>query len=142
MSRREYSQAELRQKLSQVPEVDLGDLEELLRWLAQEGFQSDQRAAEAHCRAHASRKGRLRLQQELRQRGIAPEIADQALAELPDGELYRAAVAWERRFGEPPDTLPEKARQHRFLLARGFSPAVVRQLERQGYRPPSGPESV
>lgn len=142
LARREYTRAEIQQKLLAQPEVSPTEVEALLDWLQQEGLQSDLRAAEAHCRAHGPRKGRLRLGQELRQRGIAPELAEQALDGLPNSELARAAEAWSRRYGEPPLTLQDKARQHRFLLARGFSPAVLRQLEKQGYREDSSPEDV
>jgi regulatory protein len=41
--------------------------------------------------------------------------------------LSRAREVWRRRFDGPPETAQERARQTRFLLARGFSGEVVRR---------------
>ena len=40
----------------------------------------------------------------------------------------RAQALWQRKFGQPPATPQERARQTRFLLSRGFSGEVVRRV--------------
>ena len=71
----------------------------------------------------APRMGAARVRQELPHKGIAPEAIAEAVAGLRDTELARAREVWRRRFGAPPADAAERARQARFLLARGFSAA-------------------
>ena len=63
----------------------------------------------------------MRIREELRQRGISAEQARQACSEA-DADWYQLARhALHKRFG--PDraaSVPERARQQRFLSARGF----------------------
>ncbi len=91
----------------------------------------------AHRRAASS--GTRLIQPELQAQGIAPELMAGALGELRDGELGRARDLWERRYGADPADAREAARQQRFLLSRGFSSEVVRQVVRwrAGGREPS-----
>ena len=49
---------------------------------------------------------------------------------LRDTELQRATDLWRKRFGTPPADLKEKAKQLRFMAARGFSSAVVSRVLR------------
>ena len=69
----------------------------------------------------------MRLRQEMQDKGVARELIDQTLAGLKDSELARAREVWRRRFDALPLTGPERAKQTRFLLARGFSGEVVRR---------------
>jgi regulatory protein len=56
-------------------------------------------------------------------------VADPALkAQLRDNELARAREVWRKRFGQAGITAADRAKQARFLTARGFSSEVVRQL--------------
>ena len=52
----------------------------------------------------------------------------EALDALKDSELSRARAVWSRRYASAPSDLNERARQTRFLLARGFSSTIVRQV--------------
>ena len=91
------------------------------------GLQSDQRVAENHVRSRQARSGSRRLAAELRQRGIDGETIDAALGSLADTELQRARALWARRFELTRDPR-ERARQMRFLAARGFGMAVIRAV--------------
>ena len=51
-----------------------------------------------------------------------------AAERLKDTELERARGVWRRRFDGPPQSLQERARQTRFLLARGFGGDTVRKV--------------
>ncbi len=42
--------------------------------------------------------------------------------------MARAKAVWERRFGRPPADMAERAKQVRFMVARGFSRAVVSRI--------------
>jgi regulatory protein len=49
---------------------------------------------------------------------------------LRDSEQQRAQAVWARKFGQPPASAAERARQMRFLAGRGFSADVVRAVLR------------
>ena len=105
----------------------------LLDELAESGWQSDQRFAEMWIQAHGRRHGAMRLQQDLRQRGISAELIQAALAEhqaaSPEqDELSRARVIWARKFAHPPGNPQERNKQYRFMLSRGFSASVVSKV--------------
>lgn len=105
------------------------EVEQLLQWLQQRAYLSEARLVESRINARASRYGNLRIQQELRQLGVAPDEEQQA--RLKDSEFERAREVWQRKFGgETPVDAPSRARQMRFLAARGFSSEVVRRVLR------------
>jgi regulatory protein len=63
----------------------------------------------------------------LRQQGVSSELTTAALAASGD-EGQRAWAVWHKKFAAPPTDLAERARQTRFLQARGFSAAAIRQV--------------
>ena len=63
--------------------------------------------------------------------------AAEAVAGLKDSELARAIEVWRRRFDAPATDQKERARQARFLMARGFSGAVVAKVLRGAFDPES-----
>lgn len=135
LARREHSRVELGRKLmrrlgdGQSP----ADVEAVLDELQRRGLLSDARFAESLVRMRSPRVGDARLRQELRTRGVPSEVAAAALGGLQgDGgsELARAQAVWLRRFGAVPRTLGERARQARFLQARGFGAEVIRKVLR------------
>lgn len=93
--------------------------------LAAAGWLNEQRAAEQLVQARAARYGQRRLRQLLSQRAIDGDAAAASLAAVRDTELDRARSVWLKRFGEPASDLREKARQQRFLAARGFEGSVI-----------------
>ena len=101
----------------------------LLDTLAAAGYLNENRFVESRVHQRASRFGVQRIQQELSQHGLKLD-ADQQEA-LRASELDRAREVWLKRFGPEPAREPaEQARQTRFLMARGFSPELVRRLLR------------
>lgn len=127
LARREHAAAELREKLCQkgfAPEVVDAELERLRA----EGLQSDERFAEAFVSSrYRQGKGPERARAELRGKGMADTLIDQAMeAERYDwGALAREVRV--RKFGAPvPDAFEEKARQMRFLSYRGFAQEHIR----------------
>ncbi|TDR82050.1 recombination regulator RecX [Paludibacterium purpuratum] len=125
LSRREYSRRELTQRLrphAQSPE----ELAQVLDQLAERTWQSDQRFAEQFSRSRAGKYGSLRLRQHLREKGVSGELIDEALSSQDD--LATARAVWQRKFGTLPDSPQDKARQARFLAARGFPPEIIRKI--------------
>lgn len=101
----------------------------LLDTLAAGGYLSEARFVESRVHQRAQRFGLQRIQQELAQHGLKLDAEQQDA--LRSSELQRAREVWLKRFGPEPAREPaEQARQTRFLIARGFSPALVRRLLR------------
>lgn len=101
-------------------------VEALLDELEAKGFLSDARFVESRVQARSARYGNLRIRQELRLRGVALDAASED--ELRRTELERARGVWARKFGGPPQTPAEAARQMRFLAGRGFSAEIIRKV--------------
>ncbi|HXE22667.1 MAG TPA: recombination regulator RecX [Rhodoferax sp.] len=129
LGQREHSRAELERKLAKYEE-EPGTLAQALDELAAKDFISEARVVESVLHQRAPRLGALRVRQELAQKGIAPEAIAQAVAALQATEFERAREVWRRRFAAPAQDANERARQARFLLARGFSGAVVAKVLR------------
>jgi regulatory protein len=102
--------------------------------LAAAGLMNEPRMAESLVAAKAPRFGERRLRQVMQQRGIEPALVDAAVQQAREqaggSELERARALWQRRFGTPPATLAEQARQMRFLAGRGFGGEVIRRVVR------------
>lgn len=127
LARRDHSHAELRQKLLPLA-GNAQVVDELLEDFAARGWLSDSRFAEQWAHQRSQRYGMQRLRQELRQKGVDNEIIANTLEEMADSEEARARAVWQKRFGTPPADLKEKARQMRFLAARGFSLDVIYKI--------------
>ena len=129
LAAREHSRVELTRKLAphaESPEQAAQVLDEL----EQKGWLSAQRFAESMLHRKAARYGAARLKAELAQHQLPAEVASEATQTLRDTEFERAHALWVRRFGTPPETPEDKARQMRFLLGRGFASDVVRRVVR------------
>ena len=108
-------------------------IDEVIAWLREHNYLSEERFVESRIHARAGRYGNLRIKQELAQHGVV--MTPEASQSLKDSELDRATEVWRRKFGEPPVDASDKARQARFLAQRGFSAEVIsRLLRRAGIR--------
>ncbi len=127
LARREHSRAELAGKLARYG-ADKAAVDTLLDALIAENFLSERRAAQSIVRVRAARQGSLRVAGELRARGISGDLAAEMLADLKGTEAERAQALWERKFGEPAADAQSRAKQMRFLQARGFALDVIRAV--------------
>ena len=129
LAAREHSRAELATKLSRHvgPEDDPDAVARVLDELAAKGFIDEARVAESVLHRRAGRLGGARVLLELRAKGLPDEVVADAAAQLRSTELARAQAVWRRKFGQPPADAAERARQLRFLAARGFSGDVARR---------------
>jgi regulatory protein len=124
---REHSRAELERKLASH-EQEPGQLRKVLDELQAKGFISDERVAESVINRRAAKLGVGRIRQELKAKGLGEELVGRAMEQLRGSELERARAVWRGKFGEQPADVAARARQARFLMARGFSGDVVRRI--------------
>jgi len=120
-------QATFARRLPPTAEMQ-ADVDALLDWLSENGHLSEARFVEARVRMRAARHGNLRIRQELGRHGL--ELAPDAERTLRDTELERARQVWARKFDAPAGDAAGRARQMRFLAARGFYADVIRRLLR------------
>jgi SOS response regulatory protein OraA/RecX len=127
LSRREHSRAELSRKLT--PHLGEGDsLDTLLDALEQEGWLSNERFVDSVVHRRGTRLGTSRIVNELKRNGIDETLIQDAGAELKKTELTRAREVWSKKFGEPPTTPAERAKQARFLATRGFTGGTIMKV--------------
>ena len=127
LARREYSRLELARKLQ--PHAESAEqLDAVLDALEAAKLLSNARFAESLAHRRAERFGVARVKQELKSHQLAPELIAAQVDQLRTTEFERARVVWQKRFGEPPLDAQARARQMRFLAARGFSADVIRRV--------------
>lgn len=129
LATREHGRAELRRKLA-AKGYSTDAVDPVLDALERRGLLSERRYVESYI---ASRRckgyGPLRIQAELRERGV--ESAEFAAELAPDAEPWWALMVEvaERRFGAgPAGDRREQGRRANFLQRRGFSPEMIRRL--------------
>jgi regulatory protein len=96
--------------------------------LEREGWLSDSRFAESLIHRRASRLGASRIVNELKRHAVGQTLIEEAGAQLRETELARAQAVWRKKFGQIPETPAERAKQMRFLAARGFSGATIGKI--------------
>ncbi|KVX15632.1 recombinase RecX [Burkholderia ubonensis] len=131
LSRREYSRAELARKLAPYAGED-ESVEPVLDALEHEGWLSDARFAESLVHRRASRVGAARIVNELKRHAVGDTLVEEVGAQLRETEWARAQAVWRKKFGALPQTPAERAKQARFLAARGFSSATIVKLLKCG----------
>jgi regulatory protein len=121
---REYSRAELERKLAQHEETP-GQLAQVLDELQAKDFISEARVVESVINRRQAKMGSARIKQELLGKGLGKEAVLDAMAGLKATELARARALWQKKFDEPAADAAGRAKQMRFLAARGFSGDVI-----------------
>lgn len=153
LAQREHSRNELRDKLLRLlqgrasgdeaaaPGRDevAAEVETLLQWLESHGYLSQARFVESRVHARQSRFGNLRIQQELKQHGVA--LSADAQQALRQSELERGREVWRKKYGAPAEDAAGRLRQMRFLAGRGFSMDVVRRIVSRGSKHGDEPAS-
>ena len=131
LAMREHSRDELVRKLAAHAESPQA-LVDVLDALERAGHLSEQRFVESLLQRRASRYGRRRIEQELDQHGVGEAARLEALRQVSQTERERALSVWRKRFGQPPASLAERGRQHRFLAARGFDAETIAWVLKHG----------
>jgi regulatory protein len=135
LMRRDYTSAELRDRLLDKGVTD-ADADDCVARLTADRTLDDRRVALAHVRTARDIKGRgrLRIERELIQRGIAPALAHEAVAILPgDDEQAQIARVLARKRLPARLSLAERRRLFQHLLRRGFpADAISKALRTRG----------
>jgi regulatory protein len=127
LGNREHSRAELERKLA-GHEEEPGQLQRVLDELQAKGFIDEQRVVASVLHRRAPLLGAMRIRQELQGKGLPSALVLEAVSQLKATEMQRAREVWRRRFGALPGDATERARQARFLAARGFGGDVIRRV--------------
>lgn len=120
LGRKEYSRAELTQKLQQYAD-NIDEVHAIVEQMIEYNYQNDERFAQQVFRSQLAKgQGPQRIKQKIQQKSVDLQfIADQLEATNWLGEAYALKV---RKFGVEITTDPKiKAKQVRFLQYRGYS---------------------
>jgi regulatory protein len=106
----------------------LEELSFVLDSLEQCGLLSAGRMVEQVVHVRRSKFGSRRIVHELQQKGIDEDLIAAALPHLKETELETARTVWRKKFGAMPINAKERAKQIRFLMSRGFTSEIIRQV--------------
>lgn len=126
---RAHSTGELREKLRRRA-ARLGDVDDVLARLKDHGYLNDQRYAESYAAARLANEklGRMRVLQDLRQRRVAPAVAERAARQVYQDVNEEALIEdWIRR------KYRLASREHLFQEDKDLA-AAYRRLLRAGFR--------
>lgn len=129
LARRPYSAAEIRRSLASK-EIASGVIDEVLRRLELLGYVDDYAFAQywVENRERFRPRGARALRYELRQKGIADAIIQQALDGFDSGEFAYAAARDQARRLRGLDRRTFRTRMSGFLARRGFEYGTVREV--------------
>ena len=127
MAKREYSYAELGQKLKAYAE-ETDDIPALLDDFKARGWLSDARFTEQIVHARKAKFGSAKVAHELREKGVADDLIANAVETLKETELDSAREVWRKKFKASPQSREEWAKQARFLQSRGFGFDIIKRV--------------
>ena len=130
LAAREHSRTELERKLKAHEETP-GQLAQVLDDLQAKDFISEARVVESVINRRARRFGASRIKYELLNKGLGAEAVAEAVNKLKDSELERARDIWRKKFDGPAPDAAGRAKQMRFLAARGFGGDVIHRVVAQ-----------
>jgi regulatory protein len=125
LARREHSARELKRKLAARGISDDAAAAAVEHAMA-ENWQSDARYAGMLVRTRiAGGYGPVRIEAELEVAGVPSEQIRAALAEAAVDWRELAVEVHAKKFGRPPQTSAERAKQYRYLQGRGFDASQI-----------------
>ena len=130
LSGREQSRAELERKLGSHEE-EPGQLAAVLDELEAKDFISQTRVVESVINRRQAKLGASRIKGELQRKGLDADKVAEAMDSLKATELERAREVWRKKFDSKTDagsSPADKAKQMRFLAARGFGADAIRRV--------------
>ncbi|KGP63681.1 recombinase RecX [Legionella norrlandica] len=129
LSRRDHSAMELCNKLKQKG-FSSKDVQDVLEECQRLGYQNDSRFAESYIRSRIHQGyGPLKITQELKNKGLAPDLIQSALQQEKNNWFDYALQAWQKKFkGQDELSFSEIQKQQRFLLYRGFDRDIVSKV--------------
>jgi regulatory protein len=131
LAKREYSVAELVQKLDTVArqyELDADEIPSIVADFQKRNWVSDTRFTEQILHARRSKFGVARIAHELREKGVSDELISEAVQDVKENELTNAKAVWRKKYDAPPSSREEWAKQARFLQSRGFGFEIIKKV--------------
>ena len=125
------SVAEVRERLGRRFEKNI--VEQTVTRLVEEGLLNDEQFAQQWRQSRERRKPRSRrmIEQELKQRGVADDVVDDAMQDFDSLDAaYRSVAKYAARQGRNDRAVFDR-RVSAFLGRRGFEPSVVRETLRR-----------
>ena len=130
LAAREQSRSELEKKLKPFEETP-GQIAQVLDELQAKDFISEARVIESVINRRQAKLGVSRIKRELQGKGLDSETVAEAMDGLKATELDRAREVWRKKFDSKTDagsSPADKAKQMRFLAARGFGADAIRRV--------------
>lgn len=130
LAAREQSRSELEKKLGPFEETP-GQIAQVLDELQAKDFISEARVIESVINRRQAKMGVSRIKRELQGKDLDADKVAEAMDGLKATELDRAREVWRKKFDSKTDagTSPaDKAKQMRFLAARGFGADAIRRV--------------
>jgi len=130
-SQKEYCSQDIQDKLRKW-ELSETEIAQVMTFLYKHRFIDDARYARAYAedKFRFNHWGKQKISRMLRQKGIAPEITEAALARLDEKSYYescRQLLEQKRRSLSEPDPYKLRARLFRFAAGRGFSFELIKR---------------
>jgi len=131
LARREHGVAELQRKLVDKG-LDRELVEQAVTQLAADGLVSDARFTESFIASRRQRgQGPVKVRYELRARQVPDSVIDACLDERdPDWRDALKRVIEKKYRGRLSGTPATRSKQVKFLVSRGFTPDLIRQVQR------------
>ena len=130
LAAREQSRSELEKKLGPFEETP-GQIAQVLDELQAKDFISEARVIESVINRRQAKMGVSRIKRELQGKDLDADKVAEAMDGLKATELDRAREVWRKKIDSKTDagTSPaDKAKQMRFLAARGFGADAIRRV--------------
>ena len=132
LAARDYSENELRRRLLRAAYSE-NTVDRVLETLRNHRFVSDERFSAQYVARKAPTRGKRRIYQELRQKGVSEDVAKEALESISEddedeGALARAEKFFRRRDENDPD---ERRRCIAALVRQGYSFTTARNAVRR-----------
>lgn len=136
---RDHSEQEFRRKLTAPVMTKTGpepvdatedDINNVVNWCYENRYLDDARFARQFIASRSCKGyGPARIRQELTQKGIDRETAEEAMRESDIDWIEIAREQAQRKYGDPlPAVFAEKVKVQRFLLYRGFLMEDIKEL--------------
>ncbi len=131
----EHSRLELQRKLIRHA-AGAAELDAVLDDLQAKGFIDEQRVVESVLHQRAGKLGAARVRHELQKKGLSAPAVNAAVVQLQGSELARARAVWVRKFAvhaaasDTAAAAAARAKQVRFLAARGFAGETIQRVVR------------
>lgn len=126
LATRDMSRVEFERKLA-AKDFTVEDIAKAVEWCEAEGWLNEARFAEETARRLGNKYGASRITQTLKQKGVPDAVAAEAVQAMRETEVSRAREVLMRKFGETPADAEARAKQIRYMQARGFGYDTIKK---------------